>query len=447
MSVLTNQSEPPVSSISIRPGSAHQPASQRPPNILIVDDSSSQRTTLKALLQSAGYTVTTAPDAEAALSCIARSRFSLIISDWIMPGLTGPELCEQIRTQDHSSYVYFILLTSKASKQDVTAGLNAGADDFLSKPVNKSELFARIKAGERIINLHNELVESTARITKAHAKLQTVYNGIEKDLQAAARLQQAFLPDPGRQFPSVGYATCYHPSTHIGGDLIGIFPASEHQIVAYSIDVAGHGISSALLTVRLAQTLSPYLKQANPVFELAPDATFSVRPPHACIARLNQLYQSDTGVDQYFTMALAVIDVRTGQVDLCQAGHPSPAVLRASGDLEYIGHGGAPVGLLPQADYDSISFRLARGDRLFLYSDGITEAEMEVAGQIDDDGLAMILESFANRSLESFSKHLLQHLELLCGKSTYADDVSAICVELRPDHIPPPQAPGSAPQA
>ena len=297
-------------------------------HVLVVDDSASQCATLMALLKTAGYAVTTAPDAETALSIMAHRKISLLISDWMMPGLTGLDLCREIRQQDHGSYVYFILLTSKASKQDVSDGLNAGADDFLSKPVNKFELFARIKAGERIIKLHNELVNSKDRITSAHARLQSVYQGIEKDLQAAARLQQAFLPEPFKLLPGLGYATCYNPCTHIGGDLIGIFQASNHQVVAYSIDVAGHGISSALLTVRLAQTLSPHLKQANPVFRLKDDGFYNAGKPHECVARLNELYQNDTGVDQYFTMAIAIIDLTTGEVELCQAGHPCPAVLR-----------------------------------------------------------------------------------------------------------------------
>ena len=94
-----------------------------------------------------------------------------------------------------------------------------------------------------------------------------------------------------------------------------------------------------------------------------------------------------------------------------------------------IGQGGVPVGLLPRADYETVRFTLATGDRLFLYSDGIPEAETQTAGQIGDDGLIRILKDFHDRPLQGFSDHLLHHLEMRCGRTSHADDVSAICIE------------------
>lgn len=135
--------------------------------ILIVDDSASQLATLSMLLMKYGYKVRMAKDGHEALDLYKHNPTAIVISNWMMPGLTGPELCREIRTIKKRCYTYFILLTSKSEKADVANGLNSGADDFLSKPVNKYELLARLTAGKRILQLQYgvEYVASHDKLT------------------------------------------------------------------------------------------------------------------------------------------------------------------------------------------------------------------------------------------------------------------------------------------
>ncbi|MBV6637015.1 MAG: response regulator, partial [Mameliella sp.] len=118
--------------------------------VLVVDDSRAQLKMVETMVRRWGYEVMTADSGHQALEIVRRTPPDLILSDWMMPGMTGLEFCRHFRGLSQNGYGYFILLTSKSEKGDIAKGLDAGADDFLTKPVNAHELCARIKAGERI---------------------------------------------------------------------------------------------------------------------------------------------------------------------------------------------------------------------------------------------------------------------------------------------------------
>ena len=128
-------------------------------DVLVVDDSRSQRRIVSAFLKRWGFSVREADCADAALELCRTAPPDLVLSDWMMPGMSGPEFCREFRGLTRDTYGYFILLTSKSEKNDIAHGLDAGADDFLTKPINAAELRARIAAGERILRMERELTE------------------------------------------------------------------------------------------------------------------------------------------------------------------------------------------------------------------------------------------------------------------------------------------------
>ena len=141
--------------------------------VLMADDDPVSRRLLQSDLQKWGYDVTLATDGAEAWRLFEAGDFSLVISDWMMPSMDGPELIRRIRASSKPHYVYTILLTSMSHKDDLVQGMDAGADDFISKPFDRHELQVRIRAGERIIQLEQALKEQNQALRDAQAALNS----------------------------------------------------------------------------------------------------------------------------------------------------------------------------------------------------------------------------------------------------------------------------------
>lgn len=133
-------------------------------DILLVEDSQTQALKFKLMLESRGYRVTIAKNGLEAMNLLMEHPVSIVISDWVMPEMDGRELCQAIRRHDFDNYVYFILLTAKDARHDIIEGLEAGADDYMVKPVDDAELIARLSTARRIISLEASLKQSNQEI-------------------------------------------------------------------------------------------------------------------------------------------------------------------------------------------------------------------------------------------------------------------------------------------
>lgn len=417
-SVLSTFEEPPTQNV-IR-------------DVLIVDDSRAQRRVASLYLKSWGFTVREAECADYALTLCAQAPPDLVLSDWMMPGLSGPEFCREFRKIKRDTYGYFILLTSKNEKNDIAHGLDAGADDFLTKPISAPELRARISAGERILRMERELTRKNHLVQATLRELQALYDSLDTDLLEAKRLQQSLVRDRYHDFGFAEVSLILQSSGHVGGDLVGMFPITEKRIGLYAIDVSGHGVSSALMTARLAGYLSGSAPDQNVSFRQRPDGTHLMRPPSQTIAHLNRLILSEMETEHYFTMILADVHLDSGRIILSQAGHPHPVVQRACGKVELIGSGGLPVGLVDGATYEDFEIRLTPGDRLVLYSDGIIEMSDENGQLLGDDGFAALLTSLRQTHGMALLESVIWKLTEYAGDRDFADDVSAVLLEFKP---------------
>lgn len=408
---------------------AHGPGVIR--NVLIVDDSRAHLKLMDAVLKKWGFRVTQATSGDDALVYLQEDDFDLVLSDWVMPGMSGIELCEKFRALKRDTYVYFILLTSKAEAQDVARGLAAGADDFLSKPIDRNELQARISAGERLIATQRSLEEKNQLLESTLSHLQALYDGIARDLVEARRLQQSLVPERMLQFPEGDVSLLLRPSGHVGGDLVGAFPAGKGQIGIYSIDVSGHGIASALLTARLAGYFSGSTPSHNIALMPTGAGDYVIRPPIDICKALNALTIGDLDTELYFTMLFAKVDLTIGEAELVQAGHPNPMVQRNDGACEFPGKGGMPIGLFEDPIFGAFSVRLAPGDRLMLYSDGFTEQVDPQGEMLEEEGLARIARDQQDTTGGEFVDALVWHLADFAGEAEFDDDVSAAILEYR----------------
>lgn len=408
---------------------ANLPDVDGPPRVLVVDDSRLQRKILCSSVKRWGFEVFEAGSGEEALEIAARVQPDLVLSDWMMPGMNGLEFCDAFRKQSGDRYGYFILLTSKSEKNEVAMGLEAGADDFVTKPVDANELRARITAGERILRMQRELVKKNALISETLDELQRVYDSLDSDLLEAKKLQQSLIRERNKSFDTGDVSLMLRSSGHVGGDLVGFFPAGAGHLGLFSIDVSGHGISSALMTARLAGYLSAAAPDQNVALDRLEDGTYVFLPPEDVIETLNDLVLDEMETEHYFTLLLADVNLSTGHVRMAQAGHPHPAVQRKDGIIEQGGPGGFPVGLMSGISFTQFETQLNSGDRLLLLSDGVTECPGANGNMLEEEGLETMMSELADVSGPAFFEAMLWKLGEFAGEQSFPDDVSGILFE------------------
>ena len=378
------------------------------------------------MLESWGYEAITCNDGREAWDLIQHEEISFIISDWMMPDLNGIELCRRIRATDFGRYIYFILLTGREGKSSLIEGMNAGADEFLVKPFDKDELRVRLRAGERVLQLERQLEERNRTLADAYAT-------IRKDLEAAAEVQTGWLPKPVT-LQGVHFDWLFRPSSFVAGDTFDFFALDHHHLGFYQLDVAGHGVPSALMSFTLNRVLSQgmegrgFLKRAQGLLP-----AYDINPPEQVMAELNRRFEAAEDSMLYFTMVYGVIDTQTRILTFTQAGHPPPIwVRKAHREVITVGHGGFPVGILPDLDYESITLELQEGDRLFLYSDGITECANLKDEQFSEQRLLRILAQHRDQSLDRVTGLLGDALRDWRGSEQYEDDISLLALEVLP---------------
>ncbi|WP_245306213.1 PP2C family protein-serine/threonine phosphatase [Roseovarius aestuariivivens] len=399
--------------------------------VLVVDDSRLQRRILAASLTNWGYRVCEAGSGAEALDICRAMAPDLVLSDWMMPGMNGLDFCRAFRSLGRDDYGYFILLTSKSDKADIALGLDAGADDFLTKPVNPAELRARISAGERIVRMQRELSDKNRLIESTLSDLQVLYDSLDSDLLEARKLQQSLVSERFQDFGPAELSLLLRSAGHVGGDLVGSFPVSETRLGIYAIDVSGHGISSALMTARLAGYLSATAPEQNVALMRGRNGGYFPRPPAETIALLNTMFLGEIETEHYFTLLLADVALDTGLVTMAQAGHPSPAILRRDGRVEMVGTGGLPVGLIDGAEFEQFEITLSPGDRLLVHSDGITECETKTGGLLGEAGLTDILRRLRQCHGLAFLESLVWHLAECAGSDVFDDDISAVLLDFK----------------
>ncbi len=397
--------------------------------VLVVDDSATQRRVLSLYLKRWGYDVVEAETGQQALALFIGDTFDVVISDWMMPEMDGLELCKACRALVDKPYAYFILLTSKTDKDDIARGLDGGADDFVSKPVSSAELLARIRAGERILDMERELRKKNRQVTEAYGRISRLYDALDRELVEARNLQQALIRDRHARFGPSAVSLTLQPSGHIGGDLVGFFTGGPNELGLFSLDVSGHGVASALLTARLAAELSGQTPDRN--IALCEDAQGNVvmRPPHETAERLNRMFMKEIKTEQYFTMTLASVRLDTGQVQIVYCGAPGALLQDGSGSISVHFSPGYPIGMIEDATWTSEDFTMQPGSRMLFFSDGITECENHEGRQLETNGLCDLFEGYRDLTGPDLLETLTWDVSDWSKDAFFADDVSALLFE------------------
>lgn len=385
--------------------------------ILVADDEPVLRLILARALTQWGHEVVVAEDGEQAWELFERQPFRMVISDWMMPRADGLELTRRIRARSGAGYAYVVLLTGRSGVASLVEGMEAGADDFMVKPFQADELRARVRAGERMLQLESDLAERSQRLSQA-------LESARHDLEAAAGLQRTLLPAPGHEWPAVRSAWRLLPASLVAGDVFGVHALGSRYTAFYLLDVAGHGVSSAMLSFSLSKMLSPegLLTRARP------DGRSEPVPPAEVLAELNGRFQADVDSMKYFTILYGLLDAESDAITLAQGGHPSPLHMRGE-TITRLGTSGFPIGMLPGMDFEQETFAFAPGDRLFLYSDGVTECPSPGREPFRVERFEAALRASASEPLDASVAGVERELRAWSGAGEFPDDVTLLALE------------------
>lgn len=262
-------------------------------------------------------------------------------------------------------------------------------------------------------------------------RLDKAYSYIKRDLESAAKAQIGLLPTKNLLINGVRFNWLFLPSAYVGGDTLNYFRISDGQIAFYQLDVAGHGVASALHSFSLTRILSPEFTKEVSANPCDPDALLANPVSSAdIVSKLNQQFQSGVDTLNYFTMAFGLLDTMEKTIDICLAGHQKPIHLPFNGKPAQVGSSGFPVGILPESDFVSTKFNFAKGDRLFLHSDGIAECMNPSGEEFGVERLQELLFSTRDADLDQVSDRLIGQLKTWIGDGGFEDDISMLALEI-----------------
>jgi len=304
------------------------------------------------------------------------------------------------------------------------------------------ELSSVTKSGERVpaemsasmIRLGDRdyliaLVRDISERKRVEEELRRANERMNADLEAAAKLQRALLPCSSPVVEGLRAAWHVKPSERLAGDTLNIFRLDEHHVGFYLLDVSGHGVKAAMLSVALHRILTPQPVPLSILVEKA-NGGYRVVPPREVARRLNSMFQMSDGTGQYFTLFYGVLDMRTRTLRFVSAGQGAPVIVGADGAVREIERYDHPIGMLPDLAFEDHTVEIEPGSTLFVHSDGLVET---FDGEGEPFGKERLLDAFREtRSLglqESLTE-LVERVDRYGCPECIRDDMSVIAVQL-----------------
>ncbi|MCG5528966.1 MULTISPECIES: PP2C family protein-serine/threonine phosphatase [Halorhodospira] len=377
------------------------------PTVLIVDDEPINLELLARVLGDA-YRILIARSGEQALAIIARGPLpDVILLDITMPGITGYEVLETLQGDPQTQVIPVIFITALSDWEEEADGLARGAVDYITKPFNSAVVRARV-------GTHAKLKARSDQLAAQHRQLQVQQRQIEAELRVASRVQQSLLPDPPPV--DVGYTLDWYfqPSAVLGGDVFGAIPLDDGRVVLYMLDVSGHGVAAALVSVSVAQSIRQWVAERRQV------------SPAAILDALDEAFPLER-FDKFFTLMVVIYDPAAGEIRYSNAGHPPGLLIRERGGSLPLQAGGLPVGVGGWGGYEEGRLAVAEGDLLFLYTDGLVDVEDAAGCPLSAETLERALRDWRGCSVDTVIQGVRRMMEDHADQPP-SDDVTFACL-------------------
>lgn len=360
--------------------------------VLVVEDNPDLRSYLGAILTREGYHVLVSEDGQAGLDAVLKEEPDLVITDLMMPKLSGLDLIQEIRKREQFHSTPVILLTAKADATTRQTLHGEGADFYLAKPFLESELLSVIRNAFRLVEKEFYLKEELAR-------------GI--------RIQKKLIPDPNYNSDKIKLELEFIPSDGIAGDYYIIQTLPDNKTFFFLADVSGHGFAAGMVAAILHFVLQlPNLTKTN---------------PSLCLQEINSyLYGNTAGL--FVTAVVAIADHNQKTVHYAKAGHED-IYLGSQSELKHLTGSGKPLGILSDWEGSSESLTFRKGDKLFLFTDGLFDVRSKDQTLFRDSGFSLWAKDKELWKKETALKELLEMAKEHQSSEKFEDDVTLLSIE------------------
>jgi sigma-B regulation protein RsbU (phosphoserine phosphatase) len=335
------------------------PACAVTPRILIADDQADLIDALRLLLKGEGIQTEAVTSPDAALKAVQRAPFDLLLMDLnytsdTTSGREGIDLLTRIQAVDNTLPV--IVMTGWGSVDLAVEAMRRGVRDFVQKPWDNQHLVA---------TLRTEIEQGRERRQRLHDE--------HRELEEARRIQRKLLPSSLPQFEGWELASSWQPAAGVGGDCFDAIALTPTRLALSIADVVGKGIPAALLMSNLQASVRAF-------------ATSATEPRELC-QQVNRILCGHIAEGRFISFCYCVIDTEVGTLTYSNAGHYPPIVVRANASVERLTEGGPVLGVFSDATYGQGAVSVGTGDRLVLFTDGITEARTAADEEFGEDRL------------------------------------------------------------
>ena len=369
---------------------------REPPLILIVDDNPANVEIFQMRLLANDYDIITATDGEMGLTIAREKHPDLILLDIMMPKMDGLEVCRRLKGDPSLPFMPIILVTAKSESKDVVAGLEAGGDEYLTKPVDHAALVARVKSMLRIKLLHDTVLEQSTQL--------------KKQLKTATKIQSLFWPEIPKIEAGGHIWAVSVPATYVGGDLYDVIPLPDESLLAYVADVSDKGVPAALIMAALSTKIRSESRTQSEIDELLASIN-------------NSLYNLISEEGFFASIVLVKYWPASGKMQLALGGHLQPLwiVEKGIGNMPQLN--GISLGIMPNAHFEKKEITLSPGESVFLFTDGVIEAENEDKELFGNDRLVRYIK---NQKGSPIGKELLDEIRRWRGNANVNDDLTLL---------------------
>ena len=373
-----------------------------PSTILAVDDSATNLQVLVRTLSGSGHRILAARDGETALDIARKAHPDLMLLDVMMPGLDGFDVCRRIKASADTRDTVVIFLSARGEVADKVSGLELGAIDYITKPIQAEEVLARVSVHLSRLHLERALRQNRDRL--------------DKELASAARMQRLLLPTAAPVHPGLQFGTYYQTSRHAGGDYYDLLSLGDGRVGILVVDVSGHGAPAAIVMAMIRAVVHAYPVAAD--------------DPPALLHYINRHFRFLWETPMYATALYAVVDARRRTLRLSSAGHPLPLLRRGGKAASLPGDTSMCVLWDELGDVPCAEHALVPGDMIAFYTDGITDRQAAGGAMFDLERLSDALARASSRNPGDVVSAIVGELDAFAGGEEPDDDQTLVITAL-----------------